>query len=760
MFLTSFSLILFELLLTRLFGVVLFAQFAHLALALAMLGISTGAIAQHLFPQLVPEEGLGKRIGALMMLQAGLTLVAVICTLEFPIVVQSAGPIVSYGERSGIKDDLLHVGWFVALLPIISAPFVVAGLIFSGAFQRRKAHIGRLYGADLIGGALGAVLFIPVLDWMAGPDTVWLILAGACGGAAWIWRVAGAGRHALVAGVIAVASIGLAGWSATGSDVLEVRYAAGFSEHEVRYSEWTPLARLSVAELQDGGTYMLLDNTSASEIFREEKRRNRLSKLANRSLIWRLHKPPGRVAVLAASAGPEVAVAQQYGFTEIDAIDIAGEIFDIVATEYPDSPLNPYLKEGVTRVKSDGRAAMLHAEAPYDVIQMVHANLWSSAGLISSAWSPSLLETVEAFETYLDKLTPDGTISFGRGKSTDAIVRSAAEALRRRGVTEPWAHMFYVTGSSTVVLVKPRPFTQAERDTLVRAFKKHYRRPQIVIDPMKRPGKKRREKLFSGAVMTDDRPYLEDAHRLWKHVQLGLDRAKGEKKGPVAVLYRSLVVQSGFVLVSGLVFLLLPFLRRGPAQLDGVPGVGVILGYVACLGYGYLAVETILIHELVLFVGHPTYAVTLVLLVMLLSSGAGAVISGRVPPERIRSTLRKVLLGILALGAIQAFVVPGVLHAAALGSPLAVRMALVFVALLPLGFIMGMPFPLVIRMLPGEASGIVPWAWALNGWMSVVASLVTVLISRTWGYSFAFVVALGAYLLAWGITWLFERLDS
>ena len=406
MFLTSFSLILFELLLTRLFGVVLFAQFAHLALALAMLGISTGAIAQHLFPQLVPEEGLGKRIGALMMLQAGLTLVAVICTLEFPIVVQSAGPIVSYGERSGIKDDLLHVGWFVALLPIISAPFVVAGLIFSGAFQRRKAHIGRLYGADLIGGALGAVLFIPVLDWMAGPDTVWLILAGACGGAAWIWRVAGAGRHSLVAGVIAVASIGLAGWSATGSDVLEVRYAAGFSEHEVRYSEWTPLARLSVAELQDGGTYMLLDNTSASEIFREEKRRNRLSKLANRSLIWRLHKPPGRVAVLAASAGPEVAVAQQYGFTEIDAIDIAGEIFDIVATEYPDSPLNPYLKEGVTRVKSDGRAAMLHAEAPYDVIQMVHANLWSSAGLISSAWSPSLLETVEAFETYLDKLTP------------------------------------------------------------------------------------------------------------------------------------------------------------------------------------------------------------------------------------------------------------------------------------------------------------------------------------------------------------------
>ncbi len=760
MFLTSFSLILFELLLTRLFGVVLFAQFAHLALALAMLGISTGAIAQHLFPSLVPEEGLSQRLGALMCLQAVLTLVAVICTLEFPIVAQSTEPVVTYGERAGIKDDLLHVGWFVSLLPIISAPFVVAGLTFAGTFQRRKAHIGRLYGADLIGGALGAVLFIPVLGWVAGPDTVWLIVAAAFGGAAWLWQAAGARRRAAVAGLVAVGSLGLTAWSATGSDVLEVRYAAGFSEGEVQYSEWTPLARLSLADLEDGGTYLLLDNSSASEVFQTEERRNRLSQLANRSLVYRLHQPPGRVAVLAASAGPEVAVALQYGFTDIDAIDIAGEIFDIVAREYPDSPVNPFLAEGVNRIMSDGRAAMLHTDEPYDIIQMVHANLWSSAGLISSAWSPALLETVEAFETYLDKLTPDGTISFGRGKATDPIVRSAAEALRRRGVTKPWAHMFYVTGSSTVLLVKPRPFTQAERDTLVTAYKKHYRRPKILIDPMKRPGKKHRKKYFGGAVMTDDRPYVEDAGKLWKHVQLGLDRFKNEKKGAVAVLYRSLAVQSGFVLVAGLVFLVLPFVRRGPAQLKGVPGVGVILGYVACLGYGYLAVETILIHELVLFVGHPTYAITLVLLVMLLSSGAGAVWSGRVSPDRIPTVLRRVLVGVLVLGAIQAFLMPELLHATALGAPLGVRMALVFVLLMPLGLIMGMPFPLVIRMLPARASGIVPWAWALNGWMSVVASLATVLISRTWGYSNAFVFALGAYLLALGLTWLFDRVEA
>jgi hypothetical protein len=106
------------------------------------------------------------------------------------------------------------------------------------------------------------------------------------------------------------------------------------------------------------------------------------------------------------------------------------------------------------------------------------------------------------------------------------------------------------------------------------------------------------------------------------------------------------------------------------------------------------------------------------------------------------------------------WLVPDLLHATALGAPLAVRMGLVFLVLLPLGFIMGMPFPLVIRMLPEKASGIVPWAWALNGWMSVVASLATVLISRTWGYSNAFILAPLAYAIALGITGLFHRLKA
>jgi hypothetical protein len=741
LFLASFGLILFELLLTRLFGVVLFAQFAHLALALALLGIGIGAVLQHLAPSLVPDEGLEDRLGWIVSAQGIATLVAVACVLWFPLVEQSAVPPGGYEERSSIKDQLLDLRWFAALLPIIALPFVAGGLAFAGVFQRRRAHIGFLYGADLVGGAVGAVLFLPLLGTLAGPDLVFVVLVATFGAAAMLWLRST--PRAVAAAAVALCAALLAIRSGLGHEVLRVRYAAGFAEEQVVYSKWTPLARLSISEQGDNGTYLLLDNSSASEIFLNQARFDRTAGFGNRSLVYQLMEPPGRVAVLAASAGPEVAVAQSYGFQDIDAIDIAGEIFDLVAERFPDSPFNPYVHGNVRRIKSDGRAAILHSSERYDIIQMVYANLWSSAGLLSNAWSPALLDTSEAFTTYLDKLTPDGTISFARGPATAQDVRAAADALHRRGVKQPWRCIFYGTGDSSVMLLKPRPFTQDERDRLIDAFLTKHAKSKVILDPGVEPDAATKKRLFKSAIMTDDRPYIDDVNTLRSQLNIG---KKSDAESALATLYRSILVQFAFVGLAGAIFLGVPFLRRGPTEIRGVQGVGTILGYVACLGYGYLAVETILIHELVLFVGHPTYAVTVVVLAMLLSSGLGSLVSARITnPARV---LPLVLLAGIALGAAQAFLVPAFLKAFFLGLPVVVRLAITFVVLMPLGFVLGFPFPLAMTLLPTRAGGVVPWAWALNGWMSVLASMVTVVVSRLFGYSRAFALALIAYAIA------------
>ncbi|MBT3220723.1 MAG: hypothetical protein HN348_16675 [Proteobacteria bacterium] len=684
--------------------------------------------------------------------------------LEFPVIVPPETPPLGYGERTAIRDELLDPYWYAALLPVLTMPFVVAGLAFAGVFQRRREHIGQLYGADLVGGAVGAVVFIPALGLLAGPDLVFLILVATAAAAILLFSSEGSkGPMGLAAGLGLVSLTLLCYGVFSNQDILKVKNAAGYAEENVVYSEWTPLARISLHSDAQRSAVMLLDNSSASEIYETAARRDEIANLhSNRTLVYRLHKPPQRVAVLAASAGPEVSIAQSFGYSDIDAIDIAGRIFDIVAEKYPDSPVNPYVHGNTRRIESDGRAAILHASESYDIIQMVHANLWSSAGMLSNAWSPSLLETVEAFETYFDHLSDDGTISFARASATKVIARSATEALKKRGVSEPWKHMFYGTSGHSVLLVKKRPFTEAERDRAMAILADYKKPPKFIIDPMAPLTPDVRAMLFDGPVMTDDRPYIDHGPKMFlRQLQQLWRRIDGKNaEAPLAVLYRSIVIQFLFVMAVGLVLVFTPLLRRGPTNLVDTKGVAAGLLYVSCLGYGYLAVETVLIHELVLFVGHPTYAVTVVILAMLLFSGLGSIVVGKMPGEGLLKMLRWVLATVVVLGAVQAFVVPAILYSTALGLPLSVRLAITLVVLAPLGFVMGMPFPLALRLLRPEAGGIVPWAWALNGWMSVVASLATVMISRIYGYSYAFSIALLAYGLALALAGLVPRIGQ
>ena len=761
-FLYSLALILFELLLTRIFAVVLFASFAHLALALALLGIGVGAVLQHLRPSLVPAEGLQTRLGWIGLGLGLSAVLAILAALYFPLLEIPAKPPDTFQETAGIKDQLLRPGWFAALLPVLALPFAFAGLAFAGSFQRMKEHIGYIYAADLIGGAIGALIFVPLLGALAGPDAVFVVLALSAAGALLMMRADRTGKW------VAAASLGLALLlSVAGGfgELLKIKNTAGFSEDRVVYTRWTALTRLAVFEthtrgekLEGAQVLVLLDNASASEIPMTVEDRERLALQETRSIVYRLHSPDARVAILAASAGPEVSAAQSLGFSKIDAIDIASEIFDIVAERYPESPVNPYLQPGVRRVHMDGRAAILQAKEPYDIIQMVHANLWSAAGLLANTWSPALLETQEAFGTYLDHLSPDGTISFGRGTDTELLVKAALRAVWDRGVKKPWQAIAYVQGKSHVMLMKQRPWTAAELEQLRTALKVYPGTPaRLVWDPLLEDPPPNWDKYSKGQVMRDDRPYVDT----FRSVQGALNAVReGKAETPLAALYRSMLVQVAFVFSAGFIFVIIPYLLKGRQELRELHGGGWALLYVACLGYGYLAVETTLVHELVLFVGHPTYAITVVVLTMLLSSGLGSAWVERWPQAQIAGRLRAALVGVLILGALAAWVLPPWMQRELLGLELELRLGITFLLLFPLGFLMGVPFPAAVRLLPTQAAGLVPWCWALNGWMSVVASMGTVLVARLWGYTAAYEVALGAYVGALAVGFMLGRVRA
>lgn len=755
MFLLSFGLVLFELALTRIFAVVMFASFAHMALALALLGISLGATLQHMWPQLLPDKGLEGRLAWLSLAQAVTTAAAAWCAVNFPLTKQFAEAPEHFGERSSIAWNLIDPLWSTALLPVLAIPFTVVGLAFAGTFQRRKEDIGLIYGADLIGGAFGALMFIPLLSVLPAPDVVWIVVLSGGLSAAALWASTTNPSLALAGLILATAGVVPTFLAGAGSEVLQIRYAAGYAEQNIGFTTWTPLTRIAIHTDEKRGPYMVLDNTSASRVITTPEARQDMAREAGRGLVYRLHQPPARIAILAASAGPEVASAQHYGHSNIDAIDIAAEIGEVVATHWPDSPVNPYLQPDTRRVWSDGRAAILHAKEPYDIIQMVHANLHSSAGLLATAWSPNLLETVEAFHTYFDRLTDDGTLCFAASGLTRTYARSAAQALRERGVEKPGDHFVFIGGNQTFMLIKKRPWTPEEtvRVRQLVGQTKYWGNQHVESDPLDRDMGIRRKLFRNDSVMTDNRPYIESPAEWVDSMVRVFERMMGDgsiKARPIDVVYNTLVLQTLFVLVAGSLLVLGPLLRRGPTGLLDVRGVGWGLLYVCGLGYGYLAVETVLIHELVLFVGHPTYAITVVIFSMLLFSGLGSIWVGRMEGDRevLTRRLQLVLGGVLVLGLVQAFVIPWLLWQFALGLPMALRIFMTGAALAPLGYLMGMPFPLALRILRPEAAGLVPWAWAFNGWTSVLASLGTVFFSRLLGYHQAFGVALLAYVLA------------
>jgi hypothetical protein len=211
------------------------------------------------------------------------------------------------------------------------------------------------------------------------------------------------------------------------------------------------------------------------------------------------------------------------------------------------------------------------------------------------------------------------------------------------------------------------------------------------------------------------------------------------------VIYHTLALQGVLTLMAGAALLWFG-VRAGvatrPRQLVAPAA------YAMGIGYGYLAVEIVLIHELVLFVGHPTYAITAVIGSMLLGSGLGSLAAGLVPQRNVVATRNAAVAVVVLLGAAHAFGASSLLESALLGTGLMARIAGVVVLLLPLGFTMGMPWPLFVRSLPDGLASLVPWAWALNGWMSVVASVATVIASRLWGYDAATGMALAGYGVA------------
>jgi SAM-dependent methyltransferase len=198
-------------------------------------------------------------------------------------------------------------------------------------------------------------------------------------------------------------------------------------------------------------------------------------------------------------------------------------------------------------------------------------------------------------------------------------------------------------------------------------------------------------------------------------------------------------------LAAVLAFLVLPLaLARGP----GGPGTWPLLYFVA-VGLGYILVEIAFIQRFVLFLGHPTYALTVVVFLLLLSSGAGSLTARRwlSDPRRVGWVLAGITAGLVAL----VFLLPRVLGAW-IGLPFPAKLLVSALLLVPVGFAMGMPFPTGLRQVAARGQGGVEWAWAMNAGASVLGSAVAMAVAIHFGIGATLASGAAAYLVAAGLS--------
>jgi len=260
------------------------------------------------------------------------------------------------------------------------------------------------------------------------------------------------------------------------------------------------------------------------------------------------------------------------------------------------------------------------------------------------------------------------------------------------------------------------------------------------------------------APSTDDQPFFFNYYR-WSSLAKRLGDAlfgSSRDADPTFFTYQTDFPVGHMILFASMlqimllaaVAILLP-LRKLAKEGLRTPGAPGYFAYFAALGLGFMLIEIALMQKLVIFLGHPTYALSVVLTSLLAAAGTGSLLSGRITEIRQRH-VSLILAGIVAVVVMNILAINFVLPAM-LGQSLAVRIAIVIALLVPTGLVLGMPFPTGMRIVEARCPQLLPWGWAVNAFFSVFGSIFCIVLSMAIGFTNVLLVAIAVYVIGLGL---------
>jgi len=801
----SAAILAYEVLLMRLFSIIQWHHFAYMIISIALLGFGASGT----FLALV-QERLVRRFAAAFATMAALFGITVVA---------------SFALAERLPFNPLAIVWeprqflyLCASYALLILPFFFGGACIGLAFAHRQGEIGRIYAYDLIGAGVGALGIVALL-FVLFPSTALRAVAalGLLAAALAALQLQGwRGRSSAL--TLIAAALGTALWLPHAWTELQISQYKGLSkaldvpDAEIVERRTSPLGLLSVVEsptipfrhapgLSLNATTepppqlgVFTDGDSLSVITKFDGDLAPLAYLdqTTSALPYHLLDRP-KTLILGAGGGADVLQALYLDARRVDAVEVDPNFIDLVADEFADFAGHLYERPDVDVRLAEARSFVASTDESYDLIQLPLLDSFGAAASGTHSLHESYIYTTQAFADYLEVLRPGGMLAITRWlklppRDALKLFATAITALERAGVADPGSRLALIRSWRTTTLLVKNGALTPEEIAAVRTFATERSfdlafHPAITADEANRYNILDRPYLFEGtnalagptradylerykfaiAPATDDRPYFFDFFKWRALPELMALRAQGT----AAMLdwgYLVLIGTLAQAAVMSFVLILLPlWLRR--RRFGGDAPRGRIAFYFLALGLAFLFIEIAFIQRFILFLGHPLYAVAVVLAGFLVFAGLGSAVAqslaefargssaGHGRLERLQALATRVgplelAVGMIALIAIvYLFALPPV-FAALIALPDLVKVAISLALIAPLAFFMGMPFPLGLAHVAGRSADLVPWAWGINGCASVLSAILAAILSIHFGFGAVVALAVLLYLAA------------
>ena len=766
-FLLSFCLISYEIVLSRLLSVLLSYHYVFLVLSLALLGLGLGGMFVHFFMAKEPEKEnpLDRP-----------TLIASLFSLAVPL---SSTAVILIGAMDGGEMSLVVYG--CVLLP----PFLSAGALLAVVYRTFPSISPLVYGADLIGAAGGAFGAVFLLDCFGGIDSVFglgviaavsAVLFSAMGK-----RARKKGQIVSLTAALAVAILFIADLAGVipldvpvgANSAKEIHDALSTFRGKIVETSWSAFGRTDVVEFDDYPDHkdIYIDGTAGSPMYRfngdpDDPGPAILDLKKSFPGFFPFHRlkeeERDNALIIGPGGGRDILLALMGGVRHVTAVEVNKDLIDVVR-KY--SSFNGGIfseSDHIRIVFGEGRHFLKRRRERYDVIFLSLPVTNTSRSLEGYALTENFLFTVESVGEYLDHLTSEGRLAIV-GHNDAELLRLlvlSLTALQKKGIgTREAMQRLYAVGSEDylVLVLKNEPFDPKEIFGLYEAMFRFDLAPGLSYFPyVMQPGglNPALAALGAGRLSLDELENIvkEKGYDIGPVTDNGpfFYKFKPGPPGPVTVAFWSAVGLLVCILAVPVVFRKKTVSGMNPASKGGAFPYGKVLKSAvlfSMLGMGFMLIEISLIQRFMLFLGHPVLSLAVSLAALLGWAGVGSLWCGRVSPDKVHRSVAAAALFISVAVLGYNYLLPFVFDSL-LGLNLFLRITVSILILFPLGFLLGLPFPLGIRRLEKwKLEGCIPWMWGLNGVGSVIGSALTVLVAVLFGFSQALFVGAGCYFV-------------